>query len=67
MNLKNLDDEQGDHEQEEFDADLPPLVPMEESDVSQLNLGNLPSGSSRPSRQLFRGFGGSSRQTKTQR
>ena len=43
-----------------FDDDPPPLVPMEESDISQLNLENLPSGSSnrgedrrsRPSRQL---------------
>ena len=43
-----------------FVADLPPLVPMEESDVSQSNLGNLPpegstqeqAGRSRPSRQL---------------
>ena len=43
-----------------FDDDLPPLVPMEESDLSQSNLEDLPSGSSsreedrrsRPSRQL---------------
>ena len=60
MSDKFQDLEKPDEGQDDFDADLPPLIPMEESDVSQSNPGNLlPEGStqeqdgrSRPSRQL---------------